>query len=164
MQPDVTQLGAIAAIGGARGKDRLALMARFSAAGLALPSLIHPTAWCAPTAEIGRNCHLLAQSVVAAGAVLGDAVIVNTAASVDHECHVEDGVHIAPGARACGEVIIGEAAFVAAGATILPRCSIGEKAVVAAGATVINNVPAGETVYGTPAKPRYIQDATKSSE
>ena len=47
-------------------------------------------------------------------------MIVNTGASVDHECVIGDAVHLAPGARLAGRVTVGEAAWVGIGAVVKP--------------------------------------------
>ena len=76
----------------------------------------------------------------------------NTNASVDHECRLADGVHVAPGARIAGCVEIGRCAMVGIGAVILPRLRIGEGAIVGAGAVVTRDVPDRAVVYGNPAR------------
>jgi acetyltransferase-like isoleucine patch superfamily enzyme len=86
-------------------------------------------------------------------AVLGEGCIVNTAASVDHECRLEEGVHLAPGARLAGCVRVGRNATIYTGAAVLPRIAIGEGAVVAAGAVVSADVPPYTLVAGIPARP-----------
>ena len=144
---------AASAIGGAHGEARLALLKRFSDAGLSTPSLVHPSAWVAPSARIGANCHVLAHATVCADARIGAAAIVNTGASVDHECVLDDGVHIAPGAVVCGCVRIGRSSFIGAGAVVLPRVTIGGNAIIGAGAVVTKDVSDGSVVAGNPAKP-----------
>lgn len=145
-------LGAAVAIGGARGRDRHALGHQMLTAGLLLPSLVHPSAAVAASAQYGAGCHILAHAVLAADARLGEACIINNCANVDHECQLGDGVHIAPGAVLCGCVIVDEFAMVGAGAVILPRLHIGAGAVVGAGAIVTRDVPAGAIVVGNPAR------------
>ena len=158
--PNTGLVGAIAAIGGARGQDRRHYLDRFRQLGFATPSAIHPSAWVSPSATIHANCHVLAHAVVGVEAVLGEACIVNTSASVDHECRLADGVHIGPGARLAGCVAVGEDSFVGASATILPRVSIGRGVTVGAGAVVTQDVPDGATVVGCPARalPRKAQE------
>jgi serine acetyltransferase len=84
--------------------------------------------------------------------VIGNDAIVNHAANVDHECCIDEGVHIAPGAVLCGCVTVGRDAFIGAAATVLPRLSIGAGATVGAGAVVTRDVPPGTTVVGVPAR------------
>ncbi len=152
-QGTVAGFAAALAIGGARGGDRRALMRMFEAAGVALPPLQHPSAAVAATARLGAGSQALAQVVLAADAVVGEACILNNHANVDHECDLAHGVHIAPGAVLCGCVQVGEDAMVGAGAVVLPRIRIGSGAVVGAGAVVTRDVPAGTTVAGNPARP-----------
>lgn len=143
----------LATMGGARGRDRLAIQALFMRCGLRVEAIVHPTASVDATAWLGAGTQVLAQAVVAGDAVLGAVCIVNHKASVDHECRLGDGVHLAPGATLCGLVTVGDAAFIGAGAVVLPRLTIGADAVIGAGAVVTKNVPAGAVVSGNPARP-----------
>jgi sugar O-acyltransferase (sialic acid O-acetyltransferase NeuD family) len=149
---DAGSVIALAAIGGDRGRDRLAIHALFRRHGLLVESLVHPDASVCTTATLGAGCQVLAQAVVAAQAKLGQACIINHRASVDHECVLGDGVHIAPGATLCGSVAVGDGAMVGAGATVLPRLNLGADSLVGAGAVVTRDVPAGAVVVGNPAR------------
>lgn len=143
--------GAVVAIGGSRGADRVARQAWFAARGYKVLTLVHPRAFVADDANLDEGCQVLPMAAVCSGAVLGRGVIVNTRASVDHGCELASGVHVAPGATLAGEVRVGENALIGVGATILPRMQIGKGAIVGAGAVVTKNVPAGATVVGVPA-------------
>lgn len=145
-------VGAAVAIGGARGQDRHILARKLLAAGLSLPSLIHPSAVVAVSAQHGAGCQILAQAVLAADTRLGEVCIINNSANVDHECQLGHGVHIAPGAVLCGCVTVGDYAMVGAGAVILPRLRVGAGAMVGAGAVVTKDVPDGAVVVGSPAR------------
>lgn len=142
----------LVAIGGSRGEDRLEIGEMLRAAGLAMPSLVHPHAFLCSTARVGLGSQILAHACVAADAEVGTDCIINHKASVDHECVVGDGVHVAPGATLCGCVVVERCAFVAAGAVVLPRVHIGERSIVGAGAVVTRDVPAGTVVLGNPAR------------
>jgi sugar O-acyltransferase (sialic acid O-acetyltransferase NeuD family) len=144
---------ACVAIGGGSGADRLSRQQWLAARGLEPMTVIHPLASLASDATFGEGCQFLTLSAVCAGARLGRAVIVNTAASIDHDCIVGDGVHVAPGARVAGEVVIGDFAFIGCGAVVLPRVRIGAGATVGAGAVVTRDVEANQTVVGNPARP-----------
>ncbi|TAN63279.1 MAG: sugar acetyltransferase, partial [Magnetospirillum sp.] len=84
--------------------------------------------------------------------VLGRGVIVNTRAAVDHDCHLADFVHVAPGVTLSGGVQIGESSHIGTGAVVIEGIRIGKGCVVAAGAVVIDDVPDGALVAGVPAK------------
>lgn len=144
-------VNALVAIGGARGRDRLALQALLMEHGLQIGTVVHPTAAVCASAALGIGSQVLAQAVVAAEARLGEGCIVNHRASVDHECAVGDGVHLAPAATLCGCVTVGDGAFVGAGAVVLPRLRVGADAVIGAGAVVTRDVPARAVVVGNPA-------------
>lgn len=146
------EFSAIAAIGGDKGKDRLDYLKMFQLDGFETPSLTHPKAHVSDTAIIGDNCQICAFAFIGTGAEIGDACIVNTKASVDHESILGHGVHLAPGATLCGCIKVANFAFVGAGAIILPNLNIGQNSIVGAGSIVTRDVPENVLVYGNPAK------------
>ena len=146
------QARALIAIGGSRGRDRLERQQWLEAAGVPPIVARHPTAFVAGDVVLGKGSQVLAQSAVCAGAILGAACIVNTAASVDHECSLGDGVHVAPGARLAGCVSVGAYSMIGAGAVVLPRIRIGRDAIVGAGAVVTRDVADNSVVIGNPAR------------
>jgi sugar O-acyltransferase (sialic acid O-acetyltransferase NeuD family) len=131
---------------------RLRLAAQLTALGFDLPTLIHPSAVRASDVAIGGGTILVAGAIVNAGARIGANVIVNTAASVDHECVLEDGVHIACGARLGGRVSVGRGSWIGLGAIVKERVGIGAGTLVGAGALVLKDVPDGVVAYGSPAR------------
>jgi sugar O-acyltransferase (sialic acid O-acetyltransferase NeuD family) len=143
---------ALAAIGGARGSDRVAIQQMFRAQDLRIGTLVHWQATVSPSATLGAGTQVLAQGIVAADARLGEACIVNHGAKADHECVLGSGVHLAPGATLCGCVTLGNNVMIGAGATVLPRLKVGDNAVIGAGAVVTRDVPAGAIVTGVPAR------------
>ena len=90
--------------------------------------------------------------LINAKAKIGDYCILNTNATIDHECVIEEGVHIMGSAAVSGRVKIGKYATIGTNATILPDLFIGEGAYVGAGAVVTNNVKKNQVVVGCPAK------------
>src|SRR5688500_17140215 len=150
--PDPSRYGFLVAIGGEHGAPRVRIHRYLESQGLRPLTAVHATAFVARDASIGPGSQVLAQSAVAVEAVLGIACIVNTAASVDHECRLGDGVHLAPGARLAGCVTIEDFAMVGTGASVLPRLRIGKGAVVGAGAVVLEDVPPWTVVAGNPAR------------
>lgn len=148
-----TEIGFCVTIGNPNGRERLRLHDYLIEAGLQPITAVHPYAFVAENAVLGPGCQVLAGAIVAAEARLGRQCIVNTRASVDHECTLADGVEIAPGATLCGLVRVETAGWVCAGAVVLPRLTVGADAIVGAGAVAIRDVSARTTVVGVPAKP-----------
>jgi len=146
------RFGFAIAIGGARGADRCELHRWLASEGLVPVTAIHRAAFVAPSARVGAGGHVLAHAAVCVDATLGIECIVNTGATIDHECVLGDGVHVAPGAHVAGCVTIGEHAFVGTGASVIPRATIGARAIVGAGAVVIADVAPDTTVVGNPAR------------
>ena len=141
---------AVMGVGDNEVRRRMATHAR--SLSLRLLKVIHPTAIIAPSAVIGEGTAVLAGSIIGTHAKVGECNIINTRASVDHDCQTGDFVHIAPAATLCGSVSICDGAFIGAGATIIPDLCIGDEALVGAGATVIRDVPSYTTVVGCPAR------------
>jgi sugar O-acyltransferase (sialic acid O-acetyltransferase NeuD family) len=149
---NVRGTAAITAIGTARGKDRCDYLALFRRTGFLVPFLTHSSATISSSARIGANSQVLAGAVIVAGAEIGEASIINTKASVDHECRLGDGVHIAPGVTLCGCVEIGPYTMIGAGTVVLPRIRIGTNVLVGAGSLVTRNLPDNVVAMGVPAK------------
>jgi sugar O-acyltransferase (sialic acid O-acetyltransferase NeuD family) len=113
----------------------------------------HPTAWVDPTARIGVGTVIFAHTVIQADTTLGDHVIVNTSATVDHDCVIASFVHLAPGSNLGGGVKVGASALIGLGASIKPYVSVGEKAVIGCGAAVVSDIAAAHRAVGVPARP-----------
>jgi sugar O-acyltransferase (sialic acid O-acetyltransferase NeuD family) len=142
------------AIGGDRGRDRLALHDLLAGYGFVPLTVVHPTAFVAESAHLDAGCQVLARAAVCVEAKLGRQTIVNTQASVDHECVLGAGVHVAPGATLAGCVQVADGATIGAGAVVLPRLRIGSDAVVGAGAVVTRDIPDNAVAWGNPARVR----------
>lgn len=117
-----------------------------------LPTVVHPTATVAATAELGRGTVVCAGAVVNPGARVGDACVINTGAVVEHDCFVGDGTQVAPNATLCGVVTVGPRTMIGAGSTVLETLEVGREACVGAGAVVVADVSDETTVAGVPAR------------
>lgn len=149
---DPSAVGFLVAIGGEHGAARVRIHGFLASTGLQPITAIHPTAFVAANARLAPGCQVLAHAVVAVECELGLACIINTAASVDHEGRLGNGVHLAPGARLAGCVIVDDFAMIGTGVSVLPRVRIGKGAVVGAGAVVLNDVEPWSVVAGNPAR------------
>ena len=145
-------LGFLVAIGGARGRDRIAIQDYLQSFGLTPLVAKHRSAFVADDVNIGEGSQILANSAVCVETTLGRGCIVNTGATLDHECRVDDGVHIGPGAHLAGCVVVGACAMIGTGAVVSSRIKIGREALVGAGAVVIEDVSPNTVVVGNPAR------------
>ena len=121
--------------------------------GLKPVAVRHPAAICSGRIYLGQGVQLLAGAIVNAGARLGDNVLVNTGAIIEHDCDVADHCHVASGARLAGEVRLGIGVHVGVGATVRQGIVVGPHAVIGAGAVVVKDVVAETVVVGVPARP-----------
>lgn len=113
---------------------------------------IHPTAVISPAATVGDGSVVMQGAIVQSCAKIGKHCIINTGASVDHECIIEDYVHVSPHATLCGNVHVGEGSWIAAGSVVLPGIKIGKWSVIGAGSVVSKNIPDGVLAVGNRCK------------
>ncbi len=117
-------------------KIRKQIFERFKAAGYSFSAVIHPSAILARDVQRGEGVQVMAGAVVQAGTHLGNNCIINTRASVDHDCRIGDHVHIAPGAILCGGVKISEGSHVGCGAVIIQGVTVGRHLLIPANTLV----------------------------
>jgi len=120
--------------------------------GFTLATVISPSADVAAGTEVGLGTVIASGAVVTPDVRLGENVIINTSASVDHHCVVADGAHICPGVRLAGGVSVGRGAWVGIGATVIDDIKIGAGAMIGAGAVVVRDIPENAMAYGVPAR------------
>lgn len=113
---------------------------------------IHPSAIISSYASLGEGNMVLHGTIIQAQSRIGNHIIINTKAQVDHDCILGDYVHLAPGAILCGTVSVGEGAFIGAGAVVIPGKKIGAWATIGAGSVVIHDIPDYAVAVGNPAR------------
>ena len=138
------------AIGSNRVRQKLGVLAL--ELGYRLVNAISPRAVVSPSARLGQGIAIMAGAVINAEAAIADFVIVNTGASVDHDCNLGCAAHVAPHCALAGNVTLGERGFLGVGASVIPGINIGADAIVGAGAVVVVDVGPQVTAVGVPAK------------
>jgi sugar O-acyltransferase (sialic acid O-acetyltransferase NeuD family) len=131
--------------------SRVTLQGKLRALGLALPSILSPTAVINRGVVIGDGTVVMDGVVINPGARIGECSIINTNATVEHDCTVGSCSHIAPGAVLCGGVSVGAQSIIGAGACVLPGARIGDRCFVGAGAVVTHDLPEPGVYVGSPA-------------
>lgn len=115
-------------------------------------TIVHPFASLATNVQLGTGTFIARNVAVNPLAKIGSYVILNTSSVIEHECFIEDGVHIGPGAVLAGNVTVGEGSFIGANAIIKQGIEIGKNVIVGAGAVVLRNVADGMKVIGNPGR------------
>lgn len=126
--------------------------------GATYGTAIHPSALIADSVRIGAGSMILHGSILQAGARLGRHVLINTAASIDHDNVLGDFVHVSPHATLCGHVEVGPGTHVGAGAVVIQQVKIGRWCTIGAGAVVLRDVPDYATVVGNPGRVIKIRE------
>ncbi|WP_199616747.1 acetyltransferase [Paenibacillus alkalitolerans] len=125
---------------------------RYKSLGYGFAAVVHPAAIVSKSAIIEEGAQVMAGAVIQPSASIGANVIVNTRASVDHDCVIGIHSHIAVAAVLSGNVTIGQEVLIGAGAVVMQGVRIGRESVVGAGAVVTRDLPPYITAVGVPAK------------
>ncbi|HZG77697.1 MAG TPA: acetyltransferase [Paenibacillus sp.] len=133
-------------------KHRQRIFDVFTQRGYRFHTVLHPSCTISRQSLILDGVQVMAGGIVQSGVSLLENVLVNTRASIDHDCELGPHSVVSPGAVLCGGVKVGDNAFIGAGATIIQNVTIGSRACVGAGALVLSDVPDGAVVVGVPAK------------
>lgn len=115
-------------------------------------TLVGPNCFVAESATLGDGVLLCPGAVVMAGATLGDNTIVNTLASVDHDCRLGAHGQLAPGVTFAGATRVGERCFFGVKSATVPGIGIGDRVTVLAGALVTRSFGDDKVIGGVPAR------------
>lgn len=134
-------------IGAMPGSDlRERLHVQMKDRGYRFTQVIHPSSVVAEEVELAEGVQIMAGVVIQPGVSLGAATIVNTGASVDHDCWIGDFCHLAPGVTLSGDVEVNRGTHIGTGAVVIEAVVIGRNCVVAAGATLYRDL-ADDSTY-----------------
>jgi UDP-perosamine 4-acetyltransferase len=133
-------------------RQRLAIYRLYKNRGYAFPNAFHEKAHFSKFAANGEGNFMMGPAVVNPGARIGNCCIINTSATVGHDCTLEDGVQIGPGVNIAGGSTLKEGAFIGIGAKVGPGVTVGPWSVIGAGSVVLKDMPGRSFIFGVPAK------------
>lgn len=140
----------VVSIGNAKVRQRL--QEQLERDCLSVVTLIHPNAVIADDVKIGNGTVVMAGAVVNPEATIGKGCIINTCASVDHDCIIEDYVHVSVGTHVAGSVQIGARTWMGAGVTVSNNVEITQDCMIGTGAVVVRDITESGTYVGVPVK------------
>jgi sugar O-acyltransferase (sialic acid O-acetyltransferase NeuD family) len=120
--------------------------------GFTFPIITSPRASVNEDVVLGEGTVVFDGAVINSGARIGRACILNSNSTVEHDCRIDDDVHIGPGAAVSGGVEIGHHCMIGVGASIRHGVTIASRSLIGAGATVSRNIQDSGTYVGTPAR------------
>jgi UDP-perosamine 4-acetyltransferase len=135
-------------------RARTALFEKFKSKGYAFVTVVHPSAVIASDVALGEGAQIMAGAVIQPGSTIGMNTIVNTKASVDHDCSIGDHVHISPGVTLSGDIRVADEVHLGTGATVIQGIRIGRNSLIGAGSVVVTDVPENTEYAGVPARQR----------
>lgn len=113
---------------------------------------IHPKSMVSVYSKIDVGTVIMAGVIVNPDVKVGKHCILNTGSTIDHDCTIEDYVHISPNVSLAGGVQVGEGTHIGIGATVIQGKKIGKWATIGAGAIIINDIPDYAVVVGNPGR------------
>ena len=132
-------------------KKRDALIKEYKDKGAKFVTLVSPKAIITRSSVISDGCAVMSGAIINR-ASLGQNVIVNSGAIVEHDCRIGDNSFIGPGAVIGGFTEIGKNCFIGLGARIGNGLKIADDVTVAMGTVVNKNLEEPGIYHGFPLK------------
>lgn len=128
------------------------LCAQLIERGARFLTLVHPTAVLGCNVKIGSGAVICPRVTLTCDIEVGAMAMINCHSTLGHDARVGNWSTVSAHCDLTGFTQIGEAVFLGSGARVIPGKTVGDGAVVGAGSVVIRKVPAGQTVFGNPAR------------
>lgn len=120
--------------------------------GFEIVILIHSSSIISPSASIEEGTVIMPNAVVNANSTIGKAVILNSSSIIEHECKIDDFVHISPGVDLAGDVKVGKYTHIGIGSCVVQGIKIGKNCLIGAGSVVVNNFYDNIKAFGNPCR------------
>lgn len=127
------------------------LIKKYKDMGAHFVTLKSPSAIVTPNSEVGDGCALMC-GVIVNRARLGEHVVVNSGAIIEHDCIIGDNTFIGPGAIIGGFTMIGSDCFIGLGAKIKNGITIADGVSVGMGTIVTKDLLEPGIYHGNPLK------------
>jgi len=112
------------------------------------PSLIHPSAIIASTAEIGEGCIINPGAIIQPYTKIGNFTMIHSGSIIEHDCNIGDFCNIAPGVILAGWVVMGEGSTIYSNTTVIPTMKIGANSIIGANSLILDHIEDNSKSYG----------------
>lgn len=132
---------------------RLKIMTKINEQGGYTPSLIHPSAYISPSAQIGKGVYIQANAYIWTKVEIGDFSIISPNVVIAHHSIIGKACLVSTLSGIGASITVKDRVFIGMGCIIVTGVqSIGEKSVIGAGAVVLKNIEDNSVYAGVPAK------------
>lgn len=131
---------------------RKALLEKIETADLALSTVISPTAFVSPSAEIENGVIIAPLCSIQSNAKVGKNAAINTMTIIGHDVKVEESCVISSQVNLGGAVRVGKFSYVGMGALVKEKLEIGHSSIVGMGSVVHRDIPDEVIALGNPAR------------
>lgn len=139
------------AIGYKHLRFRKSLFEQMAKRGVPLATLIHPSCYVDPSAEVGSGTILFPRCVIDANVVVDTNCVLNAGCVIAHDSFIGPHSFFGPGVTISGFVRTEECCFFGTGTILIDNLSVGPNTQTGAGAVVVDTFSGG-LLLGVPAK------------
>tara|TARA_A100000164_G_C21703859_1_gene674888 strand:- start:150 stop:827 length:678 start_codon:yes stop_codon:yes gene_type:complete len=139
-------------IGNDDGQTRTYIAKKLLSYKLKPLSLIHKNSIIHKSVKFGKMVMVMPGVIINPFTKIGDFSVINTAAVVEHDCSLDEGVDIMGSASIAGFCVLKKYVTVGTGATIFPKITLNENCFVGSGSVVRKNINKNDIVVGNPSK------------
>ncbi len=134
-------------------EERVALFESMNLSKEKFTNFIHPSAYIAPSAQLGVGNVICSNVTVNSNAKLGNFNTLNGNVLFGHDSIIGNHNILAGNATISSELVIGNGNFIGLNSTLRDRVQIGDYNIVGMASAVLKNIGSNQTVVGSPARP-----------
>lgn len=121
--------------------------------GIPLATVVHPSCYVDPTAQVDEGAVLFPRCTIDVRARVGPNAILNVGCLIAHDVRIGAHCFLAPGVVLAGFVDVGPRAFLGVGTVVIDGVRLGEACQTGGGAVVTGDIADLMLAVGVPARP-----------
>lgn len=131
---------------------RIKLYKTLKKIGYVIPKIIDESAIVSDNTVLEEGVFVGKRAIINTNTKIGKNSIINTGTIIEHDCIIEDFVHVAPGTVLSGGIQVGSNTHIGTHSTVIQNISIGKNVLIGAGSVVIKDIENNTKAYGNPCK------------